>query len=178
MTRRDTAVHRLRLLLALTGAAIALAACGGSTPAPAPGSSQNPLSAKQTPSDDDSSAAHHPRAGGAPCNLVTAAQARAILGAPMRAPVVAAQGPTCIYRTRDGGGFVTLAVQARDFQTLRPHLRLARRVSVAGRAAWCGTYGQPMLYVPLARGRLLSVAARCAVGRRFALRAVRRLPGS
>jgi hypothetical protein len=152
--------------------------------------------AKRTPSDDDSSAPGAakrgrqaergsealPRrargrlhGGATPCDLVTAAQARAILGAPMREPVEAAQGPTCIYRTRDGRAFVTVAVQTLEFAKLRPHLRLARRVAVSGRTAWCGTYGQPMLYVPLSRGRLLSIAARCAVARRFAIRAVPQL---
>ena len=37
-----------------------------------------------------------------PCNLVTAPQARAIVGAPIEQPFEAPQGPTCIYRSRDG----------------------------------------------------------------------------
>ena len=114
-----------------------------------------------------------PRSRFTPCNLVTRAQARAILGAPVLAPVEASQGPTCIYRTREGGGFVCVTVQRTPFERIEPRLRQRRRIDVAGRAAYCGTYGQPMLYVPLARGRLLTIAGRCDVARGFAAKAVR-----
>jgi hypothetical protein len=117
----------------------------------------------------------HPRTRFAPCNLVTEKQARTFVGAPMRAPFEAAQGPTCIYRSRDGSSFVTLAVQALDLARIKPRLRLARRVRVGGRTAYCGTYGQPMLYVPLSGGRALAVGGRCPVARRFATAAVRQL---
>jgi len=46
-----------------------------------------------------------------PCDLVTAAQARAIIRAPVRAPFEAPQGPTCIYRTGAGDRLITVAVQ-------------------------------------------------------------------
>jgi hypothetical protein len=117
----------------------------------------------------------HPRSRFTPCNLVTQRQAQAILGAPLQDPVEAAQGPTCIYRSKDGRSFVTLAVQSLDFAKLKPRLRLPRRVTVGERIAYCGTYGQPMLYVPLRGGRVLSVAGRCEIARRFASRAVRQL---
>jgi hypothetical protein len=119
----------------------------------------------------------HPRSRFTPCNLVTVGQARAILGAPMREPTEAPQGPTCIYRTRTGKSFVTVALQSVDFKTLRPQLHLRHRVDVSNRTAYCGTFGQPMLYVPLSQGRVLMVAAQCSVAKRFALRAVRQLPG-
>jgi hypothetical protein len=193
--------NRLRLLclLVLAGAGATLTACGGgSKPAAAPGSPDRPLvaqtqAAPATAGNRSNEAAapgsqakpgyealvrrqsSHPRSRFTPCNLVTAAQARAIVGAPMLAPLEAAQGPTCVYRTKDGKSFVTLAVQSFDFNKLKPHVRLRQRVEVSKRTAYCGTYGQPMLYVPLSRGRVLTVAAHCAVAERFAAHAVRQL---
>jgi hypothetical protein len=110
-----------------------------------------------------------------PCSLVTKSQAQTILGTPIVEPLQAPQGPTCIYRSRSGGRFVTLAVQTASFARLEKQLRSARSVRVAGSTGSCGRYGRPMLYVPLARGRVLSVAAPCDVAARFAARAVARL---
>jgi hypothetical protein len=192
---------RLLALVALAAAAIAVTACGGDAkPPPAPGSAEKPLVGKQpTPGGGTAagrlneaasskakakapgydalldSQSSHPRSRFTPCNLVTEKQAQAILGAPLQDPIEAAQGPTCIYRSKDGRSFVTLAVQSLDFAKLKPRLRLSRRVTVGERSAYCGTYGQPMLYVPLSSGRVLSVAGRCEVARRFATRAVRQL---
>jgi hypothetical protein len=192
----------MRRLLCLLALAVAAAGCGGASKPPAPGSPQRPLVAEQTRLGGGAAAqgrsneaaspgssqpapgyealvngqSRHPRTRFTPCNLVTPKQARAIVGAPMQAPIEAPQGPTCIYRSRDGRSFVTVAVQRLRFDAVKPRLRLPHRVAVAGRTAYCGTYGQPMLYVPLARGRVLSVAAPCAVARRFAVRAVRQLP--
>jgi hypothetical protein len=196
---------RLLCLLALSSAGIAVTACGGSsTPPPASGSPQKPLVAEQTrlggadqtgrsneasasPSASASAAKpsydalvkkqpSHPRSRFTPCNLVTPAQARSIVGAPILAPVEAPQGPTCIYRTRNGKSFVSVAVQTVDFDKLKPRLRPRQRIAVTGRTAYCGTYGQPMLYVPLSGGRVLSVAAHCAIAKQFAIAAVRQLP--
>jgi hypothetical protein len=186
-------------LAALATSAVVLTACGASNPPPAPGSPEKPLVAQQTrlgggsptgrSNEASASAAapkpgydallkkqpRHPRSRFTPCNLVTVAQARAIVGAPMLEPVEAPQGPTCIYRTRNGKSFVSVAVQASDFNKLKPRLRLRQRVAVSNRTAYCGTYGQPMLYVPLSGGRVLSVAAHCAIAKQFAIRAVRQL---
>jgi hypothetical protein len=108
-----------------------------------------------------------------PCNLVTPSQASAILGAAVREPIEAPQGPTCIYRTQTGKAFITLAVQTTSFKQLRKQLRRPKKVTVGGRTGYCGVYGQPMLYVPLADGRrVLSVSAACAVGTQFATRAI------
>jgi hypothetical protein len=197
--------HSTRLLglLALASAALTVTACGGSSkPAPAPGSPEKPLVAQQTRLGGSASSgryneagatpgasqvtpgyeslvrkqSHHPRSRFTPCNLVTAGQARAIVGAPMLAPIEAAQGPTCIYRSRDGKSFVTLAVQSLDFKKkVKPHLRLRQRIAVSSRTAYCGTFGQPMLYVPLSGGRVLAVGAHCAIAKQFAIKAVRQL---
>jgi hypothetical protein len=97
-----------------------------------------------------------PRSRFTPCNLVTKAQAGAIVGAPLQDPLEAPQGPTCIYRSQDGKRFVTLAVQSVAFSKLKHQM-------------------QPILYVPLSGSRVLSVAAPCQVARKFAARAVPRL---
>jgi hypothetical protein len=186
------------VLLAAAGAG--LTACGGadSNPGP-PGSPDNPLRAKtaesSTSRSNEAAASpgkaearpgyeklvdgqkRHPRSRFTPCNLVTARQARAILGEPLREPTESPQGPTCIYRTRTGESFVTVALQSVDFKTLKPQLHLRHRVDVSSRTAYCGTYGQPMLYVPLSQGRVLMVAAQCSIAKQFALRAVRQLSG-
>ena len=194
----------MRPLLAMLIALVAtgLLACGGDEPSSPPGSPENPLTAKSAESgasgkksdgeaaggpDRDSAPApgykalvdrqaRKPRTRFSPCNLVTAAQAGAILGAQVRSPVEAPQGPTCIYRTREGDGFVTVAVQATPFNRLKRNVRGLRRIRISDRAAYCGSYGQSMLYVPLAKGRVLTIAAPCGVAQEFAARAIREFP--
>jgi hypothetical protein len=194
---------RLIVLAALALVAIALTACGGSSkPAAAPGSPERPLQAQlsepgsgatggrsnEGAASSSASAeapgyqalvkkqSSHPRSRFTPCNLVTPAQARAILGSPVLDPIEAPQGPTCIYRSRNGKSFVTVALQSIDFKKkVKPHLKLRQRVAVSSRTAYCGTYGQPMLYLPLSGGRVLAVGAHCAVAKQFAIKAVRQL---
>jgi hypothetical protein len=110
-----------------------------------------------------------------PCSLVTRSQAARIIGGPVLEPLQAPQGPTCIYRSRSGKRFVTLAVQTVDFAKLKRQVRNSRRISVSDRPGLCGTVGQPMLYVPLSARRVLSVSAPCGVATRFAATAVSRL---
>ena len=117
----------------------------------------------------------HPQRRLTPCNLVTKAQARAIIGAPLQDPVEAKQGPTCIYRSQQGDDFVSVAIQAVDFNQIKRRLQQITTVDASGRTGYCGHYGQDMLYVPLAAGRVLSIGAPCPVARRFAVTAVRRL---
>jgi hypothetical protein len=179
-------------LVGLVAVATALTGCGGGdSTAATPGSPDNPLQAKRqvnlaSRGNEGSSStkqapgykslvqrqSSHVRSSFTPCNLVTKAQAGAILGAAMREPFEAPQGPTCIYRTRNGKGFVSVAVQSTDIKKLTPRLRVRQRVAVSSRVGYCGTYGQPMLYVPLSGGRVLSISAQCAVAKRFALKAV------
>lgn len=110
-----------------------------------------------------------------PCSLVTKAEAREIIGAPIVEPLQAPQGPTCIYQTESGKPYVTIAGQDTSIGQLREQLSDRVAVSVAGRAGYCGTAGGPVLYVPLSDGRTLVVAARCEMARRFAARAFGRL---
>lgn len=180
-------------LIALLVATALLAACGGSSkPSPLPGSPQNPLVGQTEKSSAASEAApaaaakpgyeslvesqaSKPRSRFTPCNLVTKAQAQAIVGLPLREPLEAPRGPTCIYRSRDGKRLITLAVQPLDFSKLKRRIHRRQAVSVANRSAFCGTLGAPVLYVELPKRRVLSVAAGCAVGKQFAMAAVRRL---
>jgi hypothetical protein len=113
-----------------------------------------------------------------PCNLVTKAQARAYVGRTIADVSEAPQGPTCIYRPKNAGaGYVTLAVQTQPLAAMKRALRQRQAVSVAGRTAYCGNAGQPMLYMSVSDGRVLSVAAPCAVAKRFATTALSRLSG-
>jgi hypothetical protein len=116
-----------------------------------------------------------PRHRFTPCNLVTGREAQDIVGEPMQVPVEAPQGPTCIYRPQAGKELIALAVQDTSFATIRRQIADLRQVDVSDRAAYCGTYGQPVLYVPLGSGRLLSVNAECDVARGFAVKALRHL---
>lgn len=113
-----------------------------------------------------------------PCTLVSRAAAQSLMGTPIIEPVEAPQGPTCIYRTQSGKRFVTLSVQTVSFKKLRAQMRGARRVDVSDKVGYCGRLGQPMLYLPLSAGRVLSISAPCALASRFAAEAVPRLPGS
>jgi hypothetical protein len=116
-----------------------------------------------------------PRSRFTPCNLVTKAQAASIVGSALQDPLEAPQGPTCIYRSTDGKSFVTLAVQTVPFSRLKRQIHKPQPVDVSNRTAYCGKLGQPMLYVPISGGRVLSIAAPCAVAQKFAVTAVRRL---
>ena len=101
-----------------------------------------------------------------------------IVGAPIATPQEAPLGPTCIYERRGGGDLITVAVESLEFATIRSKIRDTIRATVVGRTAYCGDYGRPTTFVPLAHGRVLNVSAPCAVGTRFAEKALRRLGNS
>lgn len=110
-----------------------------------------------------------------PCGLVHRREAQAIFGRSARAPFEAPQGPTCIYRTKAAGGFVTLAVQSLDFKRASARIRERRRVAVTGHPGYCGNLGQSLLYVSVGDGYVLSVSGPCAMAKRFAAKALPRL---
>jgi hypothetical protein len=180
----------LRSLIAV-GAALAFATACGSAEHNAAGSRQNPLTGKPTQltADGRSNEAAAPGDGSlgagssavvahgrsTPCRLVTRAQASSIFGSEVAAPLRAPQGPTCIYRTKTGKGFVTLAVQPLPYDALLHRIKHPARTSIGRHATFCGTYGQPMLYAEIARGWVLSIAAPCGVAREFAAKALARV---
>ena len=177
----------MRLLPSIVVLAALLAGCGGGdTPPSPPGSPEKPLAAKRP--DPGAAHAREPgyqtlierqssKPGGrfSACSLVTRAQAQTIIGKPIALPFEAPQGPTCIYRTAKGEGLVTVAVQDGDFRKLERQVQQATEVKLGGRVGTCGQYGQPTLFLPVSDGRVLAIAARCDVAKRFATRAVKRL---
>jgi hypothetical protein len=107
-----------------------------------------------------------------PCSLVTKAQARAIIGSAMLEPLEAPQGPTCIYQTKSGKPYITLAVQAASYTRLQRQVRRRHSVAVANRHGICGSFGRSMLYLPIGGGRVLSIAGPCGIASRFAAQAL------
>jgi hypothetical protein len=107
-----------------------------------------------------------------PCTLVSKAAARVIIGAPIATPQEAPLGPTCIYRRLGAEILTTVAVESVAFVRIEPQIRQRTRVTVAGHTGYCGIYGRPTTYVPLADGQVLNIAAPCAVGLRFAEKAL------
>jgi hypothetical protein len=155
-----------------------LASCGGQgsadSGAPA-GTPQNPLVGKMIAEDEPETG---PSAVLDPCDLLTSSAPNARAELPFslqRAP----QGPTCLIRPKGGQSesLMTLSVQSADFARLRSQLRQARAVTVSHRTAYCGQFGQAMLYLPLASHRVLSIAGPCPLAKQFALTAVERLEG-
>jgi hypothetical protein len=203
-TKKHTIARRLWCAAAVVAVAGALAGCGSHGPS-APGSPENPLVARsQEPPQNgrtNEARAQKGKASGqaeagtkapnyqqllerqtsrpeqrfTPCNLVTPARARAILGAPIRPPVEAPQGPTCIYSARSGDSFTTIAVQRLRFSDLARQLR-PKRVEIPGVRAYCAER-QSTVYVPLGGGRVLTVGGPCDLAREFASAAVKRLVG-
>jgi hypothetical protein len=184
---------KLRALLAGGATIVGLTACGsaGETPRAAPGTPENPLSAtpssletgtgesgrpgfKRLVDDQGNAPVRHDRSN--PCALVTKADAQAILGARLLDPVVAPQGPTCIFRDRSGQSFATMSLQPVPIERLRRQTRRVKVVTVGDRNAYCGVNGGPVLYLPVADARTLTVIAQCEIAARFARRAAARLP--
>src|SRR5450755_3791910 len=85
-----------------------------------------------------------------------------LIGGPIAAPVEAPQGPTCIYRPIRAKRVITLSVQSLEFARLKAQIHDLRPVMVLGRTGYCGSYGQPTVFVPLSSGRVLDVTASCS----------------
>jgi hypothetical protein len=110
-----------------------------------------------------------------PCGLVTRQQAEAILAEPVSAPQYAPLGPTCIYRPRRSKNFITISLAPGGAGDI-VHLQKRTVVKAAGHTAYCGTYGQQLVLVPVSHGHTLSVSAPCGVGTRLATAAIAKLP--
>lgn len=110
-----------------------------------------------------------------PCKLVSRAQAQAILGVPVASPQEAPLGPTCIYEARGGKEPITVAVETVAFSKIKPLIHHPTQVTFAGHTVYCGDYGRPTTFVPLAHGQVLNVSASCSIGMRFAEKALSQL---
>lgn len=110
-----------------------------------------------------------------PCTLVSRARAQAIIGRPIAAPQEAPLGPTCIYQPRGAAETITLTVETLALSQATSQMHGRTRVQIAGHTAYCGIYGQRMTLVALTGGRVLAIAAPCAVGARLAAAALPRL---
>ncbi len=118
---------------------------------------------------------HPATAASDPCTLVSRAEAQAIVGRPIDTPVEARLGPTCIYQPAGAKNRITVTVESINVAAIKRHIRKRTQLNVSGRTAYCGTYGQPTTFVPLAGGRALAVTAPCAIGIRFAAKALPRV---
>jgi hypothetical protein len=116
-----------------------------------------------------------PRVQFNPCTLVRRPEAEAILRGPIASVVEAPLGPTCIYTLAASKKDITVAVEEVGIAQARNQMRKPNVVHVRGRQAYCGRLGNPMLFAPVADGRVLNVTAPCAVARRFAAVALGRL---
>jgi hypothetical protein len=151
------------------------AGCGGhdAGSSAAPGSPENPLVGHPIAEDEPETG---PRDILNPCDLLVLPASSQVTDLPFSLQE-APQGPTCLIRPKsgDGQGMLTLAVQSVDFAKLRSQLRQPRSVTVSGRTAYCGQYGQTMLYLPLGRHKVLSIAGPCPMAQEIAVRAVEHL---
>jgi|tagenome__1003787_1003787.scaffolds.fasta_scaffold20639960_2 hypothetical protein len=195
--RLTRAIKATPLAAILLPAALALSACGSEQAAKAPaGSVSNPLVSGADPNNGvqpdapgqvsvkpnykalvtkQSNSNRTAAAADSPCGLVTKHQAQLAIRTRLIDPMEAPQGPTCIFRDRAGKTFVTLAVQPTPFAQIRKQIHRIHKVSVASRPAYCGVQGAPVLVVPLAHGRTLSVSAQCKIAMGLARFAVPRL---
>lgn len=110
-----------------------------------------------------------------PCSLVSKTHAQTIIGSAIIEPLEAPQGPTCIYQTKSGKPYITLAVEKTSYARLRDQISKRRKIAVADHRGVCGTFGRPVLYMPLGNGRVLSVTGPCDLATRFAARAIAHL---
>jgi hypothetical protein len=190
MTVLTSRIAALAALAAVVSVATALGACGSDARPERGATSANPVTRASTNegqgrTQDKQAPGYQalverqtgkPRSTFTPCNLVTARQAAAIVG-PIGQQVEAPQGPSCIYRSRDGNRFITIAVQTLDFPQIKQQIHRPTRVAVSSRTAYCGSYGQPMLFLPLSQGRVLSITGPCGVAKQFAAKALPQLLG-
>ena len=110
-----------------------------------------------------------------PCNLVSQSQASSFTGKSIGKPRLAPLGPTCVYQELGGKTEVTIALQLAAFAKLKSHIRDLSTVTIAGHTGYCGVYGTPVTYFPMAQDRLLSISASCSVGTKFAAAALPKL---
>jgi hypothetical protein len=112
-----------------------------------------------------------------PCGLASLSEVQSIVGARITGHTVAPLGPTCVFKFGTSKAAITLAVETLSFTKITRQMRVGRRLTVAGRVAYCGVLGRQMLFASLGNGRVLNVTAPCAVAERLAAVTVGRIRG-
>jgi hypothetical protein len=84
-------------------------------------------------------------------------------------------GPTCLYLGTGSRTQITLAVESASYSQVSRRLDKRTQLVIKGHRAACGRLGREMLFLRLARSRVLNVTAPCSIARRFAALAVSRL---
>lgn len=131
--------------------------------------------ARSTPASTSDDTRGEKQAALNPCRLVSAAEAQAIVGAPIAGQLEAPLGPTCVYRLSGSSRQITLAIESLGFHQVTHEMTRPRPITVGHRRAYCGRLGTSMLFVPLRPGRVLNVTAPCSTAQRFAALALSRL---
>lgn len=103
-----------------------------------------------------------------PCTLVSRAQAAAVSGLDLGAGVEAPLGPTCVYQAGKSGSEITVALEILDVEQARRGLHNPERLTIKGRAAFCGGATRKTLVVPVRPGQVLTVSAPCRVAAQLA----------
>lgn len=137
---------------------------------PAPGTGGNAANDDNPSSRASGADSGRPTTKGVPnpCVLVSSAQAGSFTQTSVTV-TEAPLGPTCIYQETGGAkAMVMVDVENASFSHLKPLIKHRSELTILQRAAYCGIYGAPVLYVPLGSTRLLHVAAPCGVAAKFA----------
>jgi hypothetical protein len=108
-----------------------------------------------------------------PCTLVTAGQARKILGAGTKVSEHM-QGPTCVFQ--GSGREVTMVVMETPLQPLVKGARSAHSLTLAGHQAWCLRYEGDSVVADVGEGRVLQVSGSCPAATRLAAAALPHVP--
>jgi len=111
-----------------------------------------------------------------PCKLVTAAEVRAIIHAPIARTVIGAQGPTCVYELARRHAYYTVSVQTATFIKVIAPLHHLVRVTIDRHRTACGMLGgATTLYAKLSGKQVLAVGAPCQVAAAMAAKALPRV---
>jgi hypothetical protein len=110
-----------------------------------------------------------------PCSLVSRSEAQSIAGGAVTGVSEAPLGPTCVYAVAHQAA-ITVAIQSATLSSVTAPVQGRRRITVAGRAGYCGSLGHQVLYVRANAHNVLNIGAPCAVAQRIAVKALASLP--
>jgi hypothetical protein len=166
------------LALAALVAALALAACGGSSSsagndAVTESGSEAEVVEAAFPSGHDTDEVSVTGAKPVkPCALVPKKKAEGILGPEVQVSE-RPQGPTCVYM--GSGREIDLVVEKTSLSSLKNEAKKVEPVTINGRQGYCLTYQSTSVVVGIGGGRVLQVTGPCQAGIRFASIALKRL---